>query len=46
MRGWVRAHNIFRWAGKMLSDAARVRSRERVTQRIESIQRGQLRRVR
>jgi trehalose-6-phosphate synthase len=46
MRGWIRAHNIFRWAGKMLSDAARVRSRERVTQRIENIQRGQLRRVR
>jgi trehalose-6-phosphate synthase len=46
MRSWVHSHNIFRWAGKMLSDAARVRSRERVAARIERIQRGHLQRVR
>ena len=45
MRNWVRSHNIFRWAGKMLSDSARVRSRERVAERIEQIQRRHLRRV-
>jgi len=45
MRTWVHSHNIFRWAGKMLSDSARVRSRERVAERIEQIQRRHLRRV-
>jgi trehalose 6-phosphate synthase len=39
MRAWVRSHNIYRWAGSMLIDAARVRSRERVTARIEQLQR-------
>jgi trehalose 6-phosphate synthase len=38
MRAWVRTHNIYRWAGSMLIDAARVRSRERVTARIEQLQ--------
>ena len=45
MRNWVRSHNIYRWAGKMLSDAARVRSRERVAERIERIQRRHLQKV-
>jgi trehalose 6-phosphate synthase len=43
MRSWTRSHNIYRWAGKMLSDAARVRSRERVAKRIEQLQRRPLR---
>jgi trehalose 6-phosphate synthase len=42
MRTWVRSYNIYRWAGSMLIDAARVRSRERVTARIEQLQRRQL----
>ena len=45
MRSWVRSHNIYRWAGKMLSDAARVRARERVATRIEQLQRRHLRAV-
>ena len=43
MRSWTRTHNIYRWAGKMLIDAARVRSRERVARRIEQVQQRQLR---
>jgi trehalose 6-phosphate synthase len=43
MRAWVRSYNIYRWAGSMLIDAARVRSRERVTSRIEQLQRRHLR---
>ena len=42
MRAWVRSHNIYRWAGSMLIDAARVRSRERVSTRIEQLQRRHL----
>ncbi len=42
MRTWVRSYSIYRWAGSMLIDAARVRSRERVTARIEQLQRRQL----
>jgi trehalose-6-phosphate synthase len=42
MRAWVRGHNIYRWAGSMLIDAARVRSRERVSARIEQLQRRHL----
>ena len=42
MRAWVRSHNIYRWAGSMLIDAARVRSRERVSARIEQLQRRHL----
>ena len=41
-RAWVSSHNIYRWAGSMLTDAARVRSRERVTARIERLQRRHL----
>jgi trehalose 6-phosphate synthase len=43
MRSWTRTHNIYRWAGKMLTDAARVRARERVARRIEQLQQRQLR---
>jgi len=42
MRAWVRSYNIYRWAGSMLIDAARVRSRERVASRIEQLQRRHL----
>jgi trehalose-6-phosphate synthase len=42
MRAWVLSHNIYRWAGAMLIDAARVRSRERVSARIEQLQRRHL----
>ena len=42
LRAWVRSYNIYRWAGSMLIDAARVRSRERVTSRIEQLQRRHL----
>ena len=42
MRAWVRSYNIYRWAGSMLIDAARVRSRERVSARIEQLQRRHL----
>ena len=42
MRAWVQSHNIYRWAGAMLIDAARVRSRERVSARIEQLQRRHL----
>jgi len=42
MRAWVHSHNIYRWAGAMLIDAARVRSRERVSARIEQLQRRHL----
>jgi len=42
MRAWVRGHNIYRWAGSMLIDAARVRSRERVTARIAQLQKRHL----
>jgi trehalose-6-phosphate synthase len=45
MRAWVHSHNIYRWAGSMLIDAARVRSRERVSSRIEQLQRRQPLRV-
>ena len=34
MRALVRDNNVFRWAGRMLIDAARVRHRERVRARI------------
>ena len=42
MRAWVHGHNIYRWAGAMLIDAARVRSRERVSARIAQLQRRHL----
>lgn len=31
MRQQVREHNVYRWAGRMLLDAARIRQRQRVT---------------
>jgi hypothetical protein len=31
----VREFNVYRWAGRMLSDAARLRLRERVTERVK-----------
>ncbi len=33
MRGLVQEHNVFRWAGKMLIDAARMRQRNRIESR-------------
>jgi trehalose 6-phosphate synthase len=30
MRELVRVHNVYRWAGQMLLDAARVRSQQRI----------------
>jgi len=35
MRVFVAEFNVYRWAGRMLVDAARVRQRERLTGRIE-----------
>jgi trehalose 6-phosphate synthase len=34
MRAFVAEFNVYRWAGRMLVDAARVRQRERLTGRI------------
>lgn len=34
MRGLVQEHNVFRWAGKMLIDAARMRQRNRIEEKI------------
>ena len=34
MRDLVRDHNVFRWAGRMLLDASRVRQRDRIRARI------------
>ena len=50
MRDLVRNHNVFRWAGRMLTDAARVRHRERIRARIaehhsEAEERGRWRRA-
>ncbi|MDO8299749.1 trehalose-6-phosphate synthase [Lacisediminimonas sp.] len=45
MRILVRDFNVYRWAGRMLIDAARLRRRERVTARIHSQSRKALRRV-
>lgn len=36
MRGLVQEHNVFRWAGKMLIDAARMRQRNRIESRFGS----------
>jgi len=35
LRGTVREFNVYRWAGRMLSDAARLRLRERVSDRVQ-----------
>jgi trehalose-6-phosphate synthase len=45
MRTLVRDFNVYRWAGRMLLDAARLRRRERVTAKIHSHSRRSLRRV-
>ena len=45
MRSVVRDFNVYRWAGHMLLDAARLRQRERVMTKIHSHSRGGLRRV-
>jgi trehalose 6-phosphate synthase len=34
LRDTVREFNVYRWAGRMLSDAARVRMRERIAERV------------
>jgi len=35
LRGTVREFNVYRWAGRMLSDAARLRLRQRVSTRVQ-----------
>ena len=45
MRTLVRDFNVYRWAGRMLLDAARLRRRERITAKIHSHSRRPLRRV-
>jgi trehalose 6-phosphate synthase len=45
MRDRVRRFNVYRWAGHMLLDAARLRKREKVMSKIRSHSRGNLRRV-
>ncbi|WP_420474930.1 alpha,alpha-trehalose-phosphate synthase (UDP-forming) [Noviherbaspirillum sp. ST9] len=45
MRSLVKDFNIYRWAGRMLLDAARLRQRERIVTRIRSHSRKSLRRV-
>lgn len=36
MRTLIKEYNVYRWAGRMLTDAARLRNREKVQQRIYS----------
>jgi trehalose-6-phosphate synthase len=45
MRALVKDFNVYRWAGHMLLDAARLRQRERVMSKIHSHSRPSLRRV-
>jgi trehalose-6-phosphate synthase len=45
MRALVKDFNVYRWAGRMLMDAARLRQRERVITKIRAHSRAQLRRV-
>lgn len=45
MRSLVRDFNIYRWAGRMLLDASRLRQRERIMSKIRSHSRKSLRRV-
>jgi trehalose 6-phosphate synthase len=35
LRSTVREYNVYRWAGRMLSDAARLRLRQRVSERVQ-----------
>ena len=37
MRQLVAEFNVFRWAGRMLVDAARVRQRDRLTSRLAEL---------
>ena len=37
MRAFVSEFNVYRWAGRMLEDAARVRQRDRLTDRLASL---------
>jgi trehalose 6-phosphate synthase len=34
MRGLIQEFNVYRWAGRMLMDAARMRQKERVTKQV------------
>jgi len=34
MRGLIQEFNVYRWAGRMLMDAARMRQRERVMKQV------------
>src|SRR6185369_7107355 len=43
MRSLIHEFNIFRWAGRMLLDAARMRSRRRLQARVRSARRSALR---
>ncbi|MGF6275195.1 trehalose-6-phosphate synthase [Massilia sp. UYP11] len=43
MRVRVRDFNVYRWAGRMLQDAARLRQRERVRSRIHSLSQNRVR---
>jgi trehalose-6-phosphate synthase len=45
MRSLVKNYNVYRWAGRMLLDAARLRQRERIMTKIHSHSRKSLRRV-
>jgi trehalose 6-phosphate synthase len=45
MRQLVRDFNVYRWAGRMLLDAARLRRRQRVSEKISSHSHQRLRRV-
>ncbi|TCS39200.1 trehalose 6-phosphate synthase [Paucimonas lemoignei] len=45
MRSLVKDFNVYRWAGRMLLDAARLRQRERIMTKIRSHSRSSLRRV-
>ncbi|NEX64711.1 alpha,alpha-trehalose-phosphate synthase (UDP-forming) [Noviherbaspirillum galbum] len=45
LRALVREFNVYRWAGRMLLDAARLRQRERIATRIHAHSRAPLRRV-
>jgi trehalose 6-phosphate synthase len=35
LRSTVREFNVYRWAGKMLTDAARLRLRDRISERVQ-----------
>jgi len=39
MRRLVQEHNVYRWAGAMLLDASRLRQRQRIVERIDSLNR-------